>query len=184
MIKTGIINNILSDEDYARLKNHFLNNVNTGQIQYDDWGRKLIHSSFDPVLVEYAEKMLPTVRDFFEDQSIMPTYSMYSEYSDTTIGLHKHKDLNACQYTVDILIGQTREWPLFIEGTAYPIQENDGLLFCGEAQEHWRESLSNNTDIIRVAFFHYVDSNHWWFTEGPDYVNVVRENHRNQQQNA
>jgi hypothetical protein len=178
MIKNGIINNIFSNEDFNRLKNHFLNDFDMSSIEYDDWGRKLVHSSSDPILLEYSQKLLPVVKDFFEDQSINPTYSMYAEYSDTTIGLHKHKDLNACQYTVDVLLHQTTQWPLHIEGVAQPLEENDALLFCGEAQEHWRELLENNSEKIGVVFFHFVDENHWWFTHGPDYVNVVRQNYR------
>lgn len=174
MIKTGVIKNVFSTEDFNRLKEYFLNNEVLNGLGYDDHGRKLIHSAADPVLLEYSNKLLPLVRAYFEDQTIEHTYSMYAEYSHQTIDLHKHKDLNACQYTIDIVVHQTEPWSIWIEGVEYSLDENEAVLFCGEQQEHWRETREYNADVIGVIFFHYADKNHWFFTEGPEYVEVVR----------
>jgi hypothetical protein len=184
MLRTGVIKNILTDKEFLYLKNHFINHELMGSIGYDDHGRKLIHSSSDQVLVEYSNKLLPLVKDFFEDQEIEPTYSMYAEYSDKTIDLHKHKDLNACQYTVDLVIHQTSPWSLWIEGFEYSLSENEAVLFCGEDQLHWRETVEDNSDVIGVVFFHYVSKDHWWFEHGPEYVEVVRQRARERIANA
>lgn len=184
MVKTGTIKNIFTENEFLYLKNHFMGHDILNSIDYDDHGRKLIHSSADRVLSDYSDKLLPVVRNFFEDQDIIPTYSMYAEYSHSVIDLHKHKDLNACQYTVDLVLHQTRPWSLWIEGKEYELLENEAVLFCGEEQEHWRETIENNSDVIGVIFFHYVSQGHWWIEHGPQYVEVVRQRAREKSMNA
>jgi len=178
MIKSGVVKNVFTEEDFRFLKEYFLNNEVVKSLGYDDHGRKLIHSGQDNVLIKYSEKLLPLVRAYFENDSILHTYSMYAEYSHQTIDLHKHKDLNACQYTVDIVVHQTEPWSIWVEGTEYSLDENEAVLFCGEEQEHWRETKEFNSDVIGVIFFHYADPDHWFFTEGPEYVEVVRQKAR------
>jgi hypothetical protein len=51
-------------------------------------------------------------------------------------------------------------------------------MFMGEKYEHWRETKYNNYDKIGVVFFHYVEPDHWYFTEGPGYVEKIREQMR------
>lgn len=178
MLKTGIIKNLFSNEDFTYLQNHFKQQIETLELLYDDHGRKMIHSNHDPILNKYAKKILPKVRDFFEDQTIMPTYSICAEYSYPIIDLHKHKDLNACQYTVHMSLYHTSQYPLWIEGKQYPLRDNEAIFYCSEEQEHWRETRINNRDKIGIIFFHFVDKNHWWFSKGPEYVEVIREKAR------
>jgi hypothetical protein len=51
-------------------------------------------------------------------------------------------------------------------------------MFMGEKYEHWRDTKVNNYDKIGVVFFHYVEPDHWFFTEGPGYVEKIREQNR------
>jgi hypothetical protein len=173
-VNPKVLSNVFSTEDFLRLKNHFLNHTQKNLIGFDENGRKLIGDT-DTILKEYSEKLLPLVKDFFKTDSALPSYSLFAEYSDTNINLPKHKDANACTYTVDIVLYQKSPWGLWIEGVEYFAEENEAILFWGEDQEHWRNSLENNDNIVGVIFFHYVEPDHWWFTEGPEYVKVIRE---------
>lgn len=171
----GIVKDVLSDVDFARLKLHFQYNKNLDGMGVDEFGRKLLGDHQEPVLKEFSEILLPKVREFFGSDTLVPTYSLFSEYSAETISLDKHKDANACTYTLDLVLYQDKPWPIFIEGQEFKAEPNEAIMFMGEDQEHWRETIYNNTDKIGVIFFHYVEPDHWWFTKGPEYVEEIRK---------
>lgn len=172
------IKNLFSKEDFNEIRNYFKFNQYLNTIGYDEFGRKLIGCHTDKILSEYSSKILPMVKEEFNNDLIMPTYSLFAEYGNSTISLYKHKDSNACTYTVDVVLYQTRPWGLWVEGQEYILQENEALLFFGEDQTHWRETINNNTDIIGVVFFHYANPDHWFFTKGPEHVEKIRESVR------
>lgn len=164
--------NVLSEEDFQRLRNNLKEKILTEDIPYDDLGRKI----FSPeILGEYAEKLLPFARDFFKSDTLLHSYSLFSEYSDKNISLFKHKDDNACTYTIDLVVYQDKPWGIWVEGKEYILEENEAVLFWGEDQEHWREKIEDNDGVVAVIFFHYVEPDHWFFTKGPEYLNVLRE---------
>ena len=166
-----IKNNVFSKEDFNTLRNTLKEKVITEGGQYDDFGRKL----FSPQIVnEYAEKLVPIAREFFKSDTLLHSYSLFSEYSNKNISLPKHKDVNACTYTIDLVVYQDKPWGIWIEGKEYLLNENDAVLFWGTEQDHWRETIENNESTVAVVFFHYVEPDHWWFTKGPDYIHVIR----------
>jgi hypothetical protein len=162
--------NIFSEEDFNALKNTLKEKVITEGGKYDDFGRKI----FSPQIVnEYAEKLVPLAREFFKSDTLLHSYSLFAEYSNKNINLPKHKDDNACTYTIDVVIYQDKPWGIWIEGKEYLLNENEAVLFWGTEQEHWRETVDHNDGTVAVVFFHYVEPDHWWFTKGPDYINVL-----------
>jgi hypothetical protein len=167
IINPEIKKDILSKEDFLRLQNTLKNLVTNTDIAFDEFGRKI----FAPdILQEYAEKLLPLARDFFKSQTLLSSYSLFSEYSDKTISLTSHKDINACTYTIDLVVYQDRPWGLWIDGVEYIAEENEAIFFLGEDQQHWRETIENNESTIAVIFFHYTEPDHWYFTKGRDYI--------------
>jgi hypothetical protein len=165
-----IIKNIFSDKDFNELKNYLKNHELLKKVSFDENGRRGVHSVNDPALNEYSLKLLPIARSFFESQTLETSYTLFTEYSDTNINLPKHKDLNACTYTIDLVLYQDKAWGLWVDGVEYLVNENEALFFYGEDQEHWRETVENNNNIVGVIFFHYVEPDHWYFTKGPEYV--------------
>jgi hypothetical protein len=162
--------NVLSMEDFNALRNSLKEKVITEGGQYDDRGRKI----FSPQIVnECAEKLVPFAREFFKSDTLLHSYSLFAEYSDKNISLPKHKDGNACTYTIDMVLYQDKPWGIWIEGKEYLLNENEAVLFWGTEQEHWRETIEDNNNTVAVIFFHYVEPDHWWFTKGPDYINVL-----------
>lgn len=173
-----IVNKILSPLDFDRLRAHFINHPLLNEIGSDEFGRKLIGEMHDPILSEYSNIVLPIAKKIFKSETMLPSYALFAEYSAESITLHRHKDANACTYTVDLILYQDKTWGLWIDGVEYLAEENDAICFMGENKEHWRESIDNNKLKYGVVFFHYVEPDHWWFTEGKDYVNIVRDSMR------
>jgi hypothetical protein len=168
--------NIFSKEEFDILKNTLKEKVITEGGEYDDLGRKI----FSPQIVhEYAEKLLPFAREFFKSDTLLHSYSLFAEYSNKNITLPKHKDGNACTYTIDLVVYQDKPWGIWIEGKEYLLNENEAVLFWGTEQEHWRETVEDNDGVVGAVFFHYVEPDHWWFTEGPEYLNVIKNKQQN-----
>ena len=164
--------NVLSQEDFNRLQSYFKNYVKPDELEYDEYGRKFLAPE---ILEEYAQKLLPMAREFFNSETLLYSYALFSEYSDKNIYLKSHKDVNACTYTVDLVVYQDKPWGLWIEGSEYLAEENEAILFWGEDQEHWREEIKDNDATIAVIFFHYVEPDHWWFTKGPEHIYTIHD---------
>jgi hypothetical protein len=159
--------NVLSDEDFSRLVSYFKGAIENSDVEYDEYGRKFLSP---PILDEYAEKLLPMARNFFNSDTLLYSYALFAEYSDKNIFLKSHTDINACTYTIDLVVYQNKPWALWIEGKEYLAEENEAILFWGEEQEHWRNRVENNDGACAVIFFHYVEPDHWWFTKGRDHI--------------
>jgi len=110
----------------------------------------------------YAEHLLPLVRQIFQDDSILPSYNCWARYVGLGANLERHKDKNACTFTVDYCVQQHEPWPLYVEGKEYVLQENQSLVFMGEDQEHWRPAFAPG-NMVEMVFFHFVRPNHWYF---------------------
>lgn len=174
----GLISDALEKNDFNIIRDYFMNHEVLSNLGTDEFGRKLLGDSSEPILKEYSEKLIPIVRKFFNSETLLPSYSLFAEYSSKNIGLHKHKDANACTYTLDLVLYQKRPWGIFIDGVEFLAKPNEAVMFMGEKYEHWRETITDNNDKIGVIFFHYVEPDHWWFTHGPEYVDIIRKQKR------
>ena len=63
-----------------------------------------------------------------------------------------------CRYTLDLCLeqGRRRPWPLYVDGRAYALRPNEGLLYLGCDQTHYRRGKPPGP--VHVALFHFVDS--------------------------
>lgn len=129
---------------------------------YDTESSKGRVVSNNPVLDAYSEYFLPIVKHVFGEDNLLPSYSCWARYAGPGARLEKHKDINACTFTVDYCVSQLEPWELYVEGVPYLLEENDALLFMGEDQEHWRPAfpIGNRVEMI---FFHYARPDHWFF---------------------
>jgi hypothetical protein len=65
-------------------------------------------------------------------------------------------------------------WGLVVENEEYFVEPNEGLIFYGNDQEHWRGEFPDpHRNSVAVIFFHYAEPDHWYFTKGRDYINVI-----------
>lgn len=102
-----LINNILNEEDYNKLLSS-VKNPKTFEYQ-EGFSRYVISDGSLPILKELAEKLIPKAREAFDSQTLLPTYILFSHYEgqNPEPSLYKHKDDNACTYTLDMCVYQT-----------------------------------------------------------------------------
>jgi hypothetical protein len=171
-----VINNFLGEEDYSNL----LNSVkDPKKFEYQEWAsRYIIGDNNVKFLNELANKLVPKAREVFKSDKLMHTYTMFAHYEklgNIEPSLYKHKDDNACTYTLDMCVYQVEPWDLWIEDKNYTLYPNQALAYYGNEQLHWREKFPNpDTNHVAMIFFHFAEPDHWWFTKGPEYLSVIR----------
>jgi hypothetical protein len=170
-----IIKNVFSDEEHKKLKT-IMQNWSLETTYDSGLGRHLVKS---PVIDEYAEKLIPLAKKIFNNENIKVSYSLFAHYQGPGANLFRHLDDNACTYTIDLCLYQTEPWAIGIahdgKDKEYILQENEAVLYYGNDQEHWRPKFPNpNSQHVAMIFFHFVESDHWYYTKGPEYINVIR----------
>jgi len=175
MKDTLIVNNILSEEDYQRL---LLSVANPKSFEFSGgFSRYCVADNSLPLLKELADKLIPVAREAFNSEGLLPTYALFAHYEgqDPAPSLYKHKDDNACTYTLDMCVYQNEPWDLYVDDKPYTLYPNQALAYYGNDQWHWREEFPNpETNVVAMIFFHFAEPDHWYFTKGPDYLRVVR----------
>jgi hypothetical protein len=168
-----LIKQVFSKEEYDVLHDHLFN-LEKRKEWYDEGFGRYHYSS--QLISDYSEKLIPLARELFESSSIVPSYSLFSHYQGENANLFKHKDDNACTYTIDMCIYQNEPWDLWVNDKPYTLEPNQALAYYGNEQEHWREKFPNpSSQYVAMVFFHFVEPDHWWITKGPRYIDVVRK---------
>ena len=141
-------------------------NVERGRTQF---------SNLHPLNILHQE-LLPLVKEKIGKEDISPTYYILSVYEGKQANLHKHKDDDACQYTLNLSIYHKTLWPIWVSGKEYKLQENEALIYLGNDQMHWRNEFPDpDKNVVAAVSFFYCDHDHWYFTEGPEYRDVIRK---------
>lgn len=169
-----VIKNLFSEADFKEL------NDCLGQepllFNLDKLYRRYFTSDREvPQLKDALEALVPVARRLFNSETLLPTYSMFAHYVGPDARLPRHKDDNACTYTIDCCLYQTLPWEIWIEGRPYSLKPNEALAYSGTDQLHWRESFpGKHGDNVAMIFFHFAEPDHWFFTHGRDYINIIR----------
>ena len=123
-------------------------------------------------LDDYFSKILePLAQEIFSDKTIKSTYSVYLDYDRPQSKLPPHKDNNACTYTINYCLSSKTPWGFIVEGEEYIFNEGEGLAFMGGYDSHWREDMPDpENNRVEIIMFHFCPGDHWYFTEGPNYV--------------
>lgn len=166
---------MFAPEDYESLKGLF---TEPKSFYFDSgFSRYVVADNGLPVMQDFANKLIPLARELFGSQTLLPTYTLFAHYEgkDPAPSLYKHKDDNACTYTIDMCVYQTDTWDLWVEGKPYTLTENQALAYYGNDQEHWRDAFPKPGDQhVAMIFFHFAEPDHWFFTKGPGYLSVIR----------
>lgn len=166
-----VIKDLLGSEDYRSL---LLSIGDPKSFEYSPaFSRYVSGEATMPILTDLANKMVPVAREIFKSNSLMPTYTLFAHYEGSP-SLFKHKDDNACTYTLDMCVYQSKPWGLFVDKKEYLLNPNEALAYCGNDQDHWREDFPNGKDdFVAMVFFHFAEPDHWYFTKGSSYYQVV-----------
>lgn len=168
-----IVKNLFPDEDFARFRDAMLS-LDTSFKNQIGFGRFAISSFDSDIIKEFAEKSVPTARSVFNSPTLKHSYSLFCRYEGDKANLFKHKDNNACTYTLDMCVYYDVNWGLFVEDVEYFTEPNEALAYYGNDQMHWRGPFPNpESNFVGVVFFHYTEPDHWFFTKGADYINVI-----------
>jgi hypothetical protein len=162
MLEVKVIKNFLPEYDIQWLQAYYQNADKSKLIWDEQFGR--YYSSNDRVGSQLLEYKTAEAREIFNSPTLLPTFCCFVEYSGPQARLHKHKDSNACTYTLDLCIYQTEPWDLWVDGKAYTLQENEALAYYGEDQDHWREDFPNpENQKVGLIFLHYAEPDHKFF---------------------
>jgi hypothetical protein len=124
----------------------------------------------------FSEKLVPLAIELFGDQTLKPSYAVYLDYNQPTSELGMHKDNNACTYSIDYCVSANTPWGLLIEDEEFMFLPGQGLAFMGGYDSHGRGPMpAPETNRVEVITFHFCPSDHWYFTEGPDYIYLLQE---------
>jgi hypothetical protein len=130
--------------------------------------------NYHPIMMKiFKQNIYDLAKNVFESSTLVPSYCMFTHYTKDG-WLPKHKDDNACTYSIDMCLYSNNDWPVYVEDKPYIIKENEALAHYGNEQEHWREGTCGEGNYAGMLFFHFVEPDHWWVTKGPEYVNVVK----------
>lgn len=171
-----LVDNVLNTKDYQNLINAVLNPTS---FEYQKgFSRYVVADNSLPILEEISKTLIPIARKTFKSDTLLPTYTLFAHYEgqDPAPSLYKHKDDNACTYTLDMCVYQTEPWDLWVEDKAYTLYPNQALAYYGNDQLHWREKFPNpGSQHVAMIFFHFAEPDHWYFTKGPSYLSVIRK---------
>jgi hypothetical protein len=154
-----VIDNYFSNDRLNKIVNS-INSMPKSEWTYDHLYRRYRMSS--PYVTKLSMFELDRAREIFNNDSLLYTYSLFCLYNQKDSFLAKHKDDNACTYTLDICLYAKNPWDMYIEGVPYQSKTNNAICFYGEDQLHWREEMGEDNSVL-MMFIHFADRDHWWF---------------------
>ena len=169
-----IVKNIFDPYYFMALQKYALNLwINDDGKSYSEGFGRYQWANTD-ILNEGSELLLPMVREKFKNDTLKPSWNLLVIYQTDKAKLWKHKDDNACTYTVDYCLFQKQPWDLWVENKPYKLNENEALFMYGNDQEHWREDFPEpETNMVSYVFYFYCEPDHWYFTKGASYLDRV-----------
>lgn len=169
-----VVDKLFLDTDFEDLKNIF---TDVYSYEFDTSFKRYTKTDAEDIRFQkYVEIATRKAREIFKSETLLPTYSLFSHYQGVKPQLSKHKDDNACTYTLDFCLYQTGTWDLYVEDKAYTLNPNQALAYYGNDQLHWREEFPyGGSDYVAMIFFHFAEPDHWYFTKGPSYLSVIRK---------
>lgn len=172
-----IIKNVFDEESYSNLLNIINNKYNIRKYHYDTgFGRYSIGESQIKELTTFANALVPLARKIFKSNTLVPSYTLFTHYEGDKANLFKHIDDNALYIYHDFCLYQKKEWGLFVENKEYTLFPNEALAYYGNAQWHWRNDFpEKESNYVAMIFFHFVEPDHWYFTKGPGYLDVIQK---------
>ena len=182
--KPFAIQNVFEEEYFNELKKYLYNKKEDREgFVYDaNFGRTTYHSSRaneNEIFVESARKLVPKAKELFNSEKLDFSYCLFSIYKGNRANLYYHVDDNACTYTIDLCIHQNTPWPLHVVDQEFVLDENEAVCYYGEDQYHWREKFPDpKNNEVAMIFYHFVDSDHWFFSGKQDSHSDIIERRR------
>jgi hypothetical protein len=151
-----IINNILTEEQIE----HIYKLINATPEEKTIVQKRLGHKAYLVGLGEELRKHFEEiVQKHYGDEWVLTDYQFarYSSKFGYKPKLYPHFDdaFDVHKLTLDVQVRSTIDWPLVVEGKEFLLKDNDGLIFSGTDQIHWRtEAELSEDDVVDLIFCH------------------------------
>lgn len=143
---------------------------------WKDGASSRLVKKFDELETYFSKKLEPVAREIFGDPTLKTTYSVYLDYNKPTSNLTPHRDTNACTYTINYSVSAKTPWALTVGGKDFNFLPGQALAFMGGFDEHGRGPMPDpENNRVEAVMFHFCPEDHWYFTEGPDYVYYLND---------
>jgi hypothetical protein len=151
-----IVKNILTQEQI----DHIYSQVDSAPKEKTTIQTRLGHQAyfvgFDESLRVHFEKI---IQKHYGEEWILTDFQ-FARYS-TKFGykpkLYPHFDdaFEVHKLTLDVQINSTLDWPIVVEGKEFLLKNNEGVVFSGTDQIHWRAPADlSDTDVVDMMFCH------------------------------
>lgn len=189
-----LLKDVLGEQDFAVLQKYAMNiyerdkttfDKGFGRHQWALWGDYIPEHVLP--LKYFHNKLLPIAKKEFNSDTLKPSWCLLSIYEGKDAKLWKHKDDNACTYHINLTVFAKTPWDFYVEGEKFTPQNNEAVMSYGNEQEHWREDFPDpENNLVCNAFFFYCEPDHWYFTEGPQYLytHIRKDNEASSQMRA
>lgn len=158
--------NVFSEDVFQKIKNFHKESLETSEyLKYsNELGRHYVITRFpeeiDKAIIEKAEE-----ETGLENLAVVYAQVIRYQIRNGEIPfLIDHVDRLYCTYIMDIGVGGTIDWPLIVEGEAFPSVPNSVVFLKGEIDHHSRPDYPSSSeedflDLIFVHLGHKGDSN-------------------------
>jgi hypothetical protein len=164
-----LINKVFPEKDLTYLREILDSSAHSKSWIDSSSGRNV--KKFPEIDEYFGKKLEPLAKKIFKDDSLKLTYSVYLDYDKPTSALSQHRDNNACRYTIDLCVSAKTPWGVTVEDKEFIFGPGEGLAFMGGYDSHGRNPMPDpENNRVEVIMFHFCPDDHWYFTEGPEYV--------------
>lgn len=159
-----VIKNYFAENKYNNILK-YINSIDRNRWAYEYESHRYTYQSnyFNTLSILEMDR----AREIFKSNTLLYTYSLLALYNDDMSNLKKHKDDNACTYTIDVCLYNKSPWPLIIEDKEYLLYNNEAVCFYGEDQWHERPVFEKDNKVL-MLFMHFAEPDHIYFKDPRD----------------
>ena len=160
-LNTFVINNVYDDNHIEYLYKKIDDIPENKKEIVEELGLLVFHND-EEFSEEFISHTISKIQPFFQEK-LIPCEIYFSRYTNKTNYFSKlppHYDFKEeRRITFDIQIKSNVLWPLFVEDKEFTLNDNDGLVFSGTDQIHWRKNitLKDNEFVDMILFQLKVD---------------------------
>jgi hypothetical protein len=169
--KNFIINDIFTANEINQIY-EFIKTVDS-TYALDLLGQKIYNAGLPSNILDKVTKRMNDVLDY----SVYLTEHSFVSYTNETgyvpkLFPHFDEVFPKPRITLDVQLGGNFEWPLFVKGKEFVLNNNEALVFSGTNQIHWRKDQKIlDGQQLDMIFFHFSSDQYVEFD--PEYREYV-----------
>ena len=149
-----VVADLLIERDFEYLQSYSLEHHTLFSKQVPNYGTLSIQDT--PELRLIHEKILPTVRQMFNNDLLVPTWQQLNLHSgpQSILSGRKFSEHDTCG--VSLVSYQHLGWPTSIGQETFELSENEGLFFTSEQIFERLEFPDPFNNVVANAFFFFI----------------------------